>query len=297
MGKHSKTQWHPGFVSAIKMELKNDRDILEYTSEYTLNSKPLQVDLLVIKKTGNRQVRNKIGEIFRAHNLMEYKSPSDSLDIDTFYKLVGCGCLYKSYGEKVDAIRIGEISLSLVRHGRPAGLIKALEQEGYKVARMYPGIYYIEGALPFKTQLLVTSELPKEENRWLTMLAKNLSVEDVRNLVMYAKAGSRRSQYEAECIDSVMQVAARENYSTFDDIMKEDPKMCEALRELMKPEFDAVIQQNTLDVTRDVTAAVTRDVTAAATKTIAGNLMAENPLLKEEDALSRARKLLSVGSC
>ena len=89
--------------------------------------------------------------------------------------------------------------------------------------------------------------------------------------------------------------------------------MCEALRELMKPEFDAAIQQNTLAVTRDVTAAVTRDVTAAVTRdvtaavtrdvkemdirTLAGNLMAENPLLNEEDALSRAKSLLSVGSC
>ncbi len=33
---------------------------------------------------------------------MEYKSPSDSLDIDTFYKVTGYACLYKSYGKTTD---------------------------------------------------------------------------------------------------------------------------------------------------------------------------------------------------
>ena len=36
MERHAKTQWHPEFVSAIKLELIADRNMLEYTSEKTL---------------------------------------------------------------------------------------------------------------------------------------------------------------------------------------------------------------------------------------------------------------------
>lgn len=45
-----KIQWHPGFVAAINLELAENRDDLIYEKEYNLNTKPLEIDLLVIKK-------------------------------------------------------------------------------------------------------------------------------------------------------------------------------------------------------------------------------------------------------
>ena len=45
-----KIQWHPAFCSAVRLELSKDKNVLEYQNEYNLNSKPLQVDLLVIHK-------------------------------------------------------------------------------------------------------------------------------------------------------------------------------------------------------------------------------------------------------
>lgn len=45
-----KIQWHPAFCSAMELILKEDRDHLEFIREYNLNTKPLEVDLLVIKK-------------------------------------------------------------------------------------------------------------------------------------------------------------------------------------------------------------------------------------------------------
>lgn len=80
MSKRRNTQWHPAFCSAIKLELTADKEYLEYTSEYNLTSKPLQMDLLIVKKRRNHQVKNKIGAIFREHNIMEYKSPQDQLN-------------------------------------------------------------------------------------------------------------------------------------------------------------------------------------------------------------------------
>ena len=42
---------------------------------------------MVIKKDTDVSIDNEIGEIFKEHNILEYKSPQDHLDIDTFYKV------------------------------------------------------------------------------------------------------------------------------------------------------------------------------------------------------------------
>ena len=43
-------QWQPAFVAAMELELSENRKELYFEAEYNLNTKPLEVDLLVIKK-------------------------------------------------------------------------------------------------------------------------------------------------------------------------------------------------------------------------------------------------------
>ena len=75
-----KIQWHPGFVAAMNLEFAEQRKNLVFEKEYNLNTKPLEIDLLVIKKDVSVKLINEIGDIFRGHNIMEYKSPEDHLD-------------------------------------------------------------------------------------------------------------------------------------------------------------------------------------------------------------------------
>ncbi len=58
-----KVQWHPGFVAAMILELAESRDGLIFEKEYNLNTKPLEIDLLVIKKETSVQVDNEIGAL------------------------------------------------------------------------------------------------------------------------------------------------------------------------------------------------------------------------------------------
>ncbi|MCI9427810.1 MAG: hypothetical protein HFI81_08660 [Eubacterium sp.] len=44
-----KVQWHPGFVAAMNLELAKSREFLVFEKEYNLNTKPLEIDLLIIK--------------------------------------------------------------------------------------------------------------------------------------------------------------------------------------------------------------------------------------------------------
>ena len=39
------------------------------------------MDLLIIEKRKGVQIQNEIGKIFRAHNIIEFKSPDDNLTI------------------------------------------------------------------------------------------------------------------------------------------------------------------------------------------------------------------------
>ena len=71
--EEKRIQWHPGFVAAIDLELAENRKDLIYEKEYNLNVKPLEIDLLVIKKEKSAKIVNEIGKLFRDYNIMDYK--------------------------------------------------------------------------------------------------------------------------------------------------------------------------------------------------------------------------------
>ena len=78
----TKLQWHPAFGAALRITLQDEMRYLEMHEEYLLSKKPLQMDILIIKKLKDIPIRKDIGRIFRKHNIIEYKSPSDSLSIN-----------------------------------------------------------------------------------------------------------------------------------------------------------------------------------------------------------------------
>ncbi len=128
--KDTKVQRHPVFAAAVNLELMESRDGLVFEREYNLNTKPLEIDLLIIRKDKTTRVENEIGHIFRRHNILEYKLPEDHLNIDSFYKAQAYAALYKSYGETVDAIKADDITVTLVREARPKGLFRYFEENG-----------------------------------------------------------------------------------------------------------------------------------------------------------------------
>lgn len=230
--KDTNVQWHPGFIGAMNLELKKNRDDLLFEKEYNLNTKPLEVDLLVIKKNAGIQIDNVIGKIFRGHNLFEYKSPKDELDIDTFYKAVAYASLYKSYGKTVDSIKADDITISLVRKAKPYGLFRCLKENGYQVLSPYHGIYYIEGKIPFSTQIVATRELNPAEHIWLGSLSDELEKQNLLNLL--AEIGRLHGKADQEYAQSVLEVGLRANEQALKELIG-DKNMSEELLEILKP--------------------------------------------------------------
>ena len=94
--RESVLQWHPAFFAGLQIELADEAEYLEFENEHMLSSKPMQLDVLIIKKDRNYEVKKNIGRIFRTYNIVEYKSPEDYLSIDDFYKVYGYACFYKA---------------------------------------------------------------------------------------------------------------------------------------------------------------------------------------------------------
>lgn len=121
-----------------------------------------KIFLLITKNQTDISISNEIGCIFRRHNIMEYKDPADSLNIDVFFKVEGYACLYKSYGKTVDAIVENDITMTFVRDSKPSGLFAYFQEHGYQVSNPFKGIYYITGNILFPAQIVVTKELKPE---------------------------------------------------------------------------------------------------------------------------------------
>ena len=208
--KDTNTQWHPGFVGAMDLEFREDRNKLIFEKEHNLNTKPLQIDLLIIKKnpkTGS--TGNEIGEIFRKYNILEYKSPDEHLDIDVFYKAQAYACLYKSYGNTVNERESDEITVSIVREGKPEGLFQYFKRRNIPIQNPYPGIYHILGEVMFPTQLIVTGELEANRHVWLRSLSRKMSEKDMRRMLWDVR--QFKSKIDTESADSVLEVCLREN--------------------------------------------------------------------------------------
>lgn len=222
-------QWHPAFSAALHIELEDDLDNLYIEEEHMLGKKPMQIDMLIVKKDKSKPVRKNIGRIFRKHNIIEYKEPDDYISVNDFYKVYGYACFYQSDTEKVEAINPEEITITFVCNHYPYKMLKHIERvRNIRSKKQEPGIYYLFGDA-FPMQILITKELSKKENYWLQSLRNNLKAgAEIREILgRYEK--KKHSAYYPELMDLIVHA----NWK----LMKEEKEMCEALRELFADEL------------------------------------------------------------
>ncbi len=225
----NKVQWHPAFCSAVELELRENREGLEYDREHNLGRKPLQVDLLVIKKSPGETIRNEIGTFFLGHNIMEYKSPGDALSMDTLYKVFAYACLYKAE----TGIPETDITVSLVREGKPLKLLGLLSQK-YPAGERGNGIYHVGGML-FPVQFIVTGELDPAAHIWLRSLTRSMGHGEAERLLeSYVRLEDGTDRLNA---GSIVSLASDTNQTLFEQIIKGGGFMSDALKEMLNPEF------------------------------------------------------------
>ncbi len=232
-----KIQWHLGFIAAMNLELKDYRKFLDFKKEYNLNTNALEIDLLIIRKEPSIHISNEIGCFFKGHNILEYKSPEDHLDIDSFSKALAYAQLYKAYGKTLDEIQFWDITVSLIREIKPEGLFQSFKKYSCSISNPYNGIYYIEGPFFFPVQIIVTGELDKKSHSWLTALSRKLRREDMQDLIY--KVGQMTEKFDMEMANSVLEVSVNANRHVIEKLIG-DEGMFETLMEIMEPKINEI---------------------------------------------------------
>ena len=55
-------QWHPAFYAGLQIEFAEEAEKLIFENEHQLSKKPLEIDVLVIKKKAEEQIQKILGE-------------------------------------------------------------------------------------------------------------------------------------------------------------------------------------------------------------------------------------------
>ena len=218
-------QWHPAFYADIQIEFQEESHKLMFQNEYPLSKKPMLVDILVIKKRPGEKIQKNIGRIFRTYNLIEYKSPTDYLSVDDFYKVYGYACFYKADTGKTNEIPAEEITITFVAKNYPRKMIQhLLDARKYTIEKIEPGIYYVYGDV-FAIQIIVTGQLLPKHNLWLYSLTDTLTDSTItRELLNEYREKEKDTLYSA-----AMQVIVAANEHQF----KEEENMCDALMKII----------------------------------------------------------------
>lgn len=171
---------------------------------------------------------------------MEYKSPGQRLDVDVFYKTGAYASLYKCYGRKADERKADDITVTMVREGKPEGLFRYFKERGIPVENPHSGIYYVLGEVLFPTQIIVGKELDRGLHSWLKLLTSNAEEEDLRKALEDMR--QLKDKADRESADSVLEVLLKENRGLVKRMM-EDDNMGEVLLEIMGPKINELQRQ------------------------------------------------------
>ncbi len=150
--------------------------------------------------------------------------------------MIGYACIYKASEKHVGDIELDDISITMVRERYPRKLFSWLKKNKFTIHEKYPGIFYIMKNADLQIQIIVSKRLSPKSQTWLTLLNDNLDVDNAKRAIRQADGLQHKD--EKEYADSVLQVAITENRRIFERMKEEgDQIMCEALKELMKPEL------------------------------------------------------------
>ena len=239
------TYWHPAFYAGIQIELEEDADNLVFENEHQLGTKPMEIDVLIIKKETDRPVKKNIGRIFKKYNIIEYKSPDDSLSVDDFYKVYGYTCFYKADARYVNSIHADELTITFVAEKYPRKMIKHLTKiKKYQVTEVEKGIYYVNGDL-IPIQILVTKNLSGEENLWLKSLTNKLKATETAEKLVENYMDHKDSRLHRSVIETIMRANQK--------IFREVNGMSDIFMEIVQEKFDRKLKEEVEKATEENT--------------------------------------------
>ncbi|MDR1903764.1 MAG: hypothetical protein LBQ88_15965 [Treponema sp.] len=187
-------------------------DVLDFEIEHSLTREPLRIDLVIIKKKKDVVINKNIAVIFRGHNIMEYKSPDDSLAVADFHKVMAYAHLYCTPPENGD---IRDMTVSFVTSREPREVKAHLRDVyGYRLTEKAHGITLVEGdVLPM--QIIERKKLSATDDLWLASLGGDLDLERTKAVLEEAGKIPRNAPIRA-----YLSILLKANEQKIGEVMK-----------------------------------------------------------------------------
>jgi hypothetical protein len=153
---HRPITWHTAFRDGIQLTFLPYRNVLSFEFEYPLNTEPLRIDAVIIKKEPEVVIDMPLGTAFRQVNIIEYKSPGDYLALDDYHKVGAYARLYSV----LTKTKLSNMTMTFVTESYPRKLMTYLRESlKYRIEEKWPGIYQFPGGELGGAQVVVTKKL------------------------------------------------------------------------------------------------------------------------------------------
>ena len=88
-----RSDWHREFEDVLQIDVDSWNNHAWIEREVSIGEDAPRADYLIVNSEGLPKTAKSVFQIFRKHNVVEYKSPGDLITRRTIWKTAGYGCL------------------------------------------------------------------------------------------------------------------------------------------------------------------------------------------------------------
>ena len=278
-----RSDWHREFERILRIEAEPYGGDVQITAEHTLGVDPPRADFLILddRKRMMRESGKGIFQIFREHNIVEYKNPNDVLDGRTLRKTCGYANLYISAAGHAGDVPEGGVSVSVFRAVKPRALFSKLEGDGMLEPSGTPGVYKVKGMTDLPFQIVITDELEGGEYAAYRALSDHAAEQDMEALVR-AGQEARKAEVRERYLE-LLRFLAWKNPEAAERLTGGGKEMSDILMDLLKPR----IEQEKREYARIQVDKMKAEMNAFLKEKESGWLEEKNSLLEEKAELLR----------
>lgn len=192
----ARTWWHPLLVRMIDWTLEG---AYEVRGEVNVGRMPLRVDIVLIKRgDGNlpelaRRQLPAVAERLNRYTLIEFKSPSDALELGDLDYLLGCTHQFRA--QQLESLHCREITLIVLAPTLNKSFREELDRNDWNSEEESSGIHRIDGPT-FTTWMIETDKFSGLDEPILTLCSR-VFLRDPQRIIESLKQGghSRLLQY------------------------------------------------------------------------------------------------------
>lgn len=243
-----RSDWHEAIEAFLRLLILDYKGVTMNT-EVEIGTEPPRTDFIILAKDENVVFKESIFKIFRKINIIEYKSPEDSLNRRVIYKI--CGYAYMLIGTAAHEVDIpdDQVTISIFRATKNPRLFSSLEKEGRLIKTDVPGIYHVTGFTGLPVQIVITSELEGAEYAACRALTTNASEADVQ-LVIDSAVSNNDEPKKGYYRILIYQIAAK-NDELSSLIRRRLEMNKQPLLDIMKDDIDRIVDENVKQVKKE----------------------------------------------